>query len=268
MYATMHKRVRNAVSSRRNFLKGSAVAAGALVIGTTVDFGKARAASAAGRPEPECLREDRQGQHRHGDDQAPRHGAGQLRPALATIVADELDADWSQVRDRIRARERAALQQPVLRPVQGTGGSTAVANSWVQLRNAARRARDAGSGRGGPVEGAGCRDHRLARRRGACRQADHLRRPRHQGGNASRPHAGQAEGAEGLGLHRQARAAPRLDREDHRQGDLRARHPPPRHAHRGHRALAAFRRHRASRSTRAPRRPSRVWSTWCRSRSA
>src|SRR5579871_3564540 len=63
---------------------------------------------------------------------------------LPTIVAEELDASWDQMR-----AESAPAQVPqygnfAFDPkgsVQGTGGSTAVANSWNQLRQAGATAR-------------------------------------------------------------------------------------------------------------------------------
>jgi isoquinoline 1-oxidoreductase subunit beta len=63
---------------------------------------------------------------------------------LPAIVAEELDAAWSQMRV-----ESAPAQVPMygnfaFNPkgsVQGTGGSTAVANSWMQLRQAGATAR-------------------------------------------------------------------------------------------------------------------------------
>ena len=62
---------------------------------------------------------------------------------LATIVAEELDADWSQIRVEavpVDATRYANLAWgPV--PVQGTGGSNAIANSWQQLRQAGATAR-------------------------------------------------------------------------------------------------------------------------------
>ncbi len=63
---------------------------------------------------------------------------------LPAIVADELDASWGQMRV-----ESAPAQVPMYGnfafdpkgSVQGTGGSTAVANSWIQLRQAGATAR-------------------------------------------------------------------------------------------------------------------------------
>ena len=60
---------------------------------------------------------------------------------LATIVAEELDADWSQVRAESAPADATRYNNLLLGPIQGTGGSTAVANSWDQLRTAGATAR-------------------------------------------------------------------------------------------------------------------------------
>jgi isoquinoline 1-oxidoreductase beta subunit len=59
---------------------------------------------------------------------------------LAAIVAEELDADWSRVRV-VHAPADAKLYANSLMKVQGTGGSTAINNSWMQLRQAGAAAR-------------------------------------------------------------------------------------------------------------------------------
>ncbi len=59
---------------------------------------------------------------------------------LPTIVAEELDADWSQMRAEFAPAD-ATRYANLLFGVQGTGGSTAIANSWDQLRQAAAGAR-------------------------------------------------------------------------------------------------------------------------------
>jgi isoquinoline 1-oxidoreductase beta subunit len=59
---------------------------------------------------------------------------------LATILADELDADWSQVRVE-SAPANAKLYANLAFGMQGTGGSSGVANSWPQLREAGAKAR-------------------------------------------------------------------------------------------------------------------------------
>ncbi len=59
---------------------------------------------------------------------------------LATLVADELDADWSQMAAEFAPAD-AALYKNLFFGVQGTGGSTAMANSFDQYRNAGATAR-------------------------------------------------------------------------------------------------------------------------------
>src|SRR5262249_51754025 len=54
---------------------------------------------------------------------------------LATLVAEELDADWSKVRAE-HAPSNVDLYKNLLLGAQGTGGSTAIANSYEQMRKA------------------------------------------------------------------------------------------------------------------------------------
>src|SRR3954469_14490154 len=54
---------------------------------------------------------------------------------LATIVADEMDADWNQVRIEF-APANDALYKNLAFGTMGTGGSSAMSNSWMQMRNA------------------------------------------------------------------------------------------------------------------------------------
>ncbi|RYG99750.1 MAG: xanthine dehydrogenase family protein molybdopterin-binding subunit, partial [Alphaproteobacteria bacterium] len=59
---------------------------------------------------------------------------------LATIVADEMDADWDQVRVEF-APANDALYKNLAFGTMGTGGSSAISNSWMQMRNAGASAR-------------------------------------------------------------------------------------------------------------------------------
>jgi isoquinoline 1-oxidoreductase beta subunit len=59
---------------------------------------------------------------------------------LTTIVAEELDADWSQMRAEGAPADKA-LYANLAFGIQGTGGSTAIANSYEQLRKAGATAR-------------------------------------------------------------------------------------------------------------------------------
>lgn len=55
---------------------------------------------------------------------------------LATVLADELDADWKQVRVEGAQADVKRYNNTLWGPTQGTGGSTAMANSWDQMRKA------------------------------------------------------------------------------------------------------------------------------------
>jgi len=59
---------------------------------------------------------------------------------LATLVADELDADWSLVRVEY-AGANVKLYANLAFGMQGTGGSSAIANSYLQYRTAGATAR-------------------------------------------------------------------------------------------------------------------------------
>src|SRR5258706_910607 len=60
---------------------------------------------------------------------------------LPTLVAEELDADWSQIRVEGAPADAERYNNLFWGPAQGTGGSTAIANSYEQLRKAGAAAR-------------------------------------------------------------------------------------------------------------------------------
>ena len=60
---------------------------------------------------------------------------------LATLVADELDADWSLVRTEYAPADAKRYANLAFGTMQGTGGSTAIANSYIQYREAGATAR-------------------------------------------------------------------------------------------------------------------------------
>ena len=142
MYSTMHDRIAaKAIPSRRQFLKTTALGAGALVVSAHINFsGKAFAAAPTDAPMPNALIKIAPDSSvtviiKHLD-----MGQGNTT-GLATIVADELDADWAQVRTEFAPADAALYNNLMFGPVQGTGGSTAIANSWDQLRKAGAAAR-------------------------------------------------------------------------------------------------------------------------------
>ncbi|MBT8769535.1 xanthine dehydrogenase family protein molybdopterin-binding subunit [Metapseudomonas boanensis] len=60
---------------------------------------------------------------------------------LATLLAEELDADWAQVRVEGAPADAALYKNLAFGTMQGTGGSSAMANSFEQMRKAGASAR-------------------------------------------------------------------------------------------------------------------------------
>lgn len=60
---------------------------------------------------------------------------------LASLVAEELDADWALVRTEYAPANVQLYNNLAFGPMQGTGGSTAIANSYLQMRSAGAAAR-------------------------------------------------------------------------------------------------------------------------------
>jgi isoquinoline 1-oxidoreductase beta subunit len=149
MYPTMLSKRATTPSSRRNFLIASATGAGALIIGCA--FGK-------GADAEEAANESKAGA---GPKATPMPDAfiriapddsvtvlikhldmGQgVTTGLTTIVAEELDADWLQMRAEFAPANAKLYNNFAFESSQDTGESTSVANSWDQLRLAAAAAR-------------------------------------------------------------------------------------------------------------------------------
>ena len=60
---------------------------------------------------------------------------------LPTLVAEEMDAAWAQIRVEPAPADASRYNNLLMGPLQGTGGSTAMANSFDQLRKAGATAR-------------------------------------------------------------------------------------------------------------------------------
>jgi isoquinoline 1-oxidoreductase beta subunit len=132
--------------TRRDFLKGTgAVGAVALTIGFEWT-GLRRAFAAPGAPSagaaftPNAFL-------RIGSDNSvtviAKHvemGQGAYT-GIATVLAEELDADWAQVRVESAPADAKRYANLAFGTIQGTGGSSAMANSWTQLREAGGKAR-------------------------------------------------------------------------------------------------------------------------------
>ncbi|GLS44631.1 xanthine dehydrogenase family protein molybdopterin-binding subunit [Methylobacterium brachythecii] len=133
----------SATPSRRAFLAGGA--AGAILIGFRLDL-RNPAHAAAGPDLSKVPAQPNAFVRIAADDTVTvmiKHldmGQGNTT-GLATILADELDADWAQVRTAFAPADAALYNNLLMGPVQGTGGSTAIANSWFQLRKAGAAAR-------------------------------------------------------------------------------------------------------------------------------
>ncbi len=123
-------------AGRRQFLAGSA----SLLVGAALPLGgRLQARDAAAQLVPNAfVRVD-------PDDTITvlvKHiefGQGPLT-GLATLVADEMDADWSQMRAETAPADVTKYANPLFQ-VQGTGGSTAMRTSWAPMRKAGAQAR-------------------------------------------------------------------------------------------------------------------------------
>ena len=131
--------------SRRGFLKTAAatsvVAGSGLTLGFWLDSARAQApAPAAPAPDPNAF-------VRIGRDNSVTVIAKHLEmgqgtyTGLATLVAEELDAAWEQVKVEGAPADAKRYANLFWGPSQGTGGSSAIANSWEQMRTAGAAAR-------------------------------------------------------------------------------------------------------------------------------
>ncbi|HEY2780652.1 MAG TPA: xanthine dehydrogenase family protein molybdopterin-binding subunit [Steroidobacteraceae bacterium] len=132
--------------ARREFLKG----AGAAVTTLTIGFewpGAARPALAHAAAAPTSAPFAPNAFVRIGSDNSitiiSKHiemGQGAYT-GIATVLAEELDADWTQVRVESAPADATRYANLAFGKIQGTGGSSAIANSWPQLRDAGAKAR-------------------------------------------------------------------------------------------------------------------------------
>jgi len=134
----------NFITSRRGFLVAAATCASALIVGTRIERGGMQA-MAAQAPEGASLNAFVRIARDNTVTVIIKHldkGQG-VTTGLTTIIADELDADWSQMRSEFAPADPFLYGNRAFLPllVQGTGGSTSVANSWHQLRHAGAAAR-------------------------------------------------------------------------------------------------------------------------------
>jgi isoquinoline 1-oxidoreductase beta subunit len=127
--------------TRRNFLKSGAAAGGLLLaVDLTGCVAKGEAVPSSPDFAPDAF--VRIGTDGHVTVVSKHLEMGQgTYTGLATIVAEELDADWKSVRVEAAPADASRYANTALGTIQGTGGSTAIANSWAQLRKAGATAR-------------------------------------------------------------------------------------------------------------------------------
>ena len=127
-------------TSRRAFLKGAAATGAVLIVGLRPDGSfAAGSANAAGTEINPFVRIGADGVVqvviKHFET-----GQG-TATGLATLVAEELDADWDRVAFDFAPADTARYKN-LFFGAQGTGGSTAIANSFLQYRKAGAAARE------------------------------------------------------------------------------------------------------------------------------
>jgi len=118
---------------------GAALVGGALVVGTTVPDILSYGADTAVGPFGAFIKIAPDGivtlVSKHLEMGQGNHAG------LAAIVAEELDADWSKMRYEQAPANAKLYGNALMQGLQGTGGSSAIANSWMQLRHAGAAAR-------------------------------------------------------------------------------------------------------------------------------
>ncbi len=135
------------VPERRHFLKASALAGGGLLLGLYLPV-QARAGQPAVAPANPLAEAGAFSPNAYirvtPDNQVTlvvdKSEMGQgVMTSLPTLLAEEMDADWSAVHIE-QAGAHAAYKNPQL-GMQATGGSTSVRSSWLPLRQAGATAR-------------------------------------------------------------------------------------------------------------------------------
>jgi len=126
--------------SRRGFLAGSAATAGALLVGLNAKGVLAATAQASQVTDfNPFVKIDADGTLtvviKHFE-----MGQG-TTTGLTTLVAEELDADWNRVTTEFAPANNSKYAN-LFFSMQGTGGSTSIANSYMQYREAGAAARD------------------------------------------------------------------------------------------------------------------------------
>lgn len=121
--------------ARRRFLKASAIGT-AFVIGCYLPFGRKLLAALPDVipvPEPNLFLKIDSDNTVTLLSKYFEMGQG-VTTGLATLVAEELDADWSDMRIEFAPNDASAYNNLMFGPVMATGGSTSMAGAWEQMR--------------------------------------------------------------------------------------------------------------------------------------
>ncbi len=126
-------------TSRRGFLKGAAAAGAVLLVGARPDGALAAASSETAQFNP-FVKIDADGTVtaivKHFEKgQGPATG-------LPTLIAEEIGLTMDQIEYEFAPSDPNVYNNLLFGPFQGTGGSTAIANSWLQYRQAGAAARE------------------------------------------------------------------------------------------------------------------------------
>ncbi|MBP2199184.1 xanthine dehydrogenase family protein molybdopterin-binding subunit [Pantoea cypripedii] len=123
--------------SRRRFIAG----AGALIIGASLPLKKAMAAVVNPQREFEANAFVQIGLDGIVTVLSKHTEVGQgVYTGMATLIAEELDADWSQIRV-VAAPVDTSVYKNLSLGIQGTGGSSSIANAYEQMRRMGAAAR-------------------------------------------------------------------------------------------------------------------------------
>ena len=126
-------------STRRNFLKGATATGAVLFVGIRNDGTLASTSGTGARFNP-FVKVDADGTVtaivKHFEKgQGPATG-------LPTLIAEEIGLRMDQIEYEFAPSDPAVYNNLLFGPFQGTGGSTAMANSWMQYRQAGAAARE------------------------------------------------------------------------------------------------------------------------------
>jgi isoquinoline 1-oxidoreductase beta subunit len=132
-------------TSRRSFLKASALAGGGLVLGLQLPAGGRYAQAASGASADGGGFQPNAWIRIGADDQVTvlvdRSEMGQgVMTALPMLIAEELEADWERIATEFAPADSAYTNSLLGR--QATGGSTAIRNAWRPLREAGAAAKE------------------------------------------------------------------------------------------------------------------------------